>query len=110
MYSWKELRQCFCGPAGFLSGWCRSLRRWTPTPITFMISAPALFASCKRDMTSLDSLEQLQTYCPLAVITKTEDRMQGMRSKLRSYYRRHPHKALLRLRSTLTVRNVLSVV
>jgi SAM-dependent methyltransferase len=53
------------------------------------------------DFIEIDSLEQAQAYSPLAVITKTEDRMQEMRSNLWAYYRRNPHKALLRLRSIL---------
>jgi SAM-dependent methyltransferase len=54
------------------------------------------------DFIELDSLEQVQTYSPLAVITKTEHRMQAMRSSVWAYYCQHPHKALLRLRSILT--------
>jgi SAM-dependent methyltransferase len=54
------------------------------------------------DFIELDSLEQVQTYSPLAVITKTEDRMQAMRSNVWGYYWRQPRKALLRIQSILT--------
>ncbi len=54
------------------------------------------------DFIELDNLEQVQPYSPLAVITKTEERMQAMRSDLWAYYWRNPHKAILRLRSILT--------
>jgi SAM-dependent methyltransferase len=54
------------------------------------------------DFVELDSLHQVQTYSPLAVITKTEERMQAMRPNIWAYYYRNPQKALLRLGSILT--------
>ena len=46
-----------------------------------------------------DRLYQVQPYSPVAVITKSEERMRSMRPNILAYYRRHPHKALLRLKS-----------
>jgi SAM-dependent methyltransferase len=54
------------------------------------------------DLVELDSLHQVQTYSPLAVITKTEERMHSMRPNIWAYYCRHPQKVLLRLGSILT--------
>lgn len=48
-----------------------------------------------------DRLHQVQPYSPLAVITRTEERMQAMRSDIFAYYCRHPHKTFLRLKSLL---------
>ena len=53
-------------------------------------------------LVELESLHQVQPYSPLAVITKTEERMQAMRPNIWAYYCRHPQKALLRLESILT--------
>jgi 2-polyprenyl-3-methyl-5-hydroxy-6-metoxy-1,4-benzoquinol methylase len=46
-----------------------------------------------------DHLDQVQPYSPLAVITRTEERMQKMRRNIWGYYCRHPQKAFLRLKS-----------
>ena len=48
-----------------------------------------------------DRLYQVQPYSPVAVITKSEERMRSMRPNILAYYRRHPHKALLRLKSLI---------
>jgi SAM-dependent methyltransferase len=53
-------------------------------------------------LVELESLHQVQPYSPLAVITKTEERMQAMRPNIWAYYCRRPQKALLRLESILT--------
>jgi 2-polyprenyl-3-methyl-5-hydroxy-6-metoxy-1,4-benzoquinol methylase len=53
-------------------------------------------------LVELDSLYQVQPYSPLAVITKSEERMQAMRPNIWAYYCRHPQKALRRLGSILT--------
>lgn len=52
-------------------------------------------------LVEFDSLHQVQRYSPVAVITRTEERMQAMRPNILTYYRRHPGKAILRLRSLL---------
>jgi ubiquinone/menaquinone biosynthesis C-methylase UbiE len=54
-----------------------------------------------RGFIEFDRLRQVQPYSPVAVITRTEERMQAMRPKILAYYRRHPHKALLRLKSLI---------
>jgi 2-polyprenyl-3-methyl-5-hydroxy-6-metoxy-1,4-benzoquinol methylase len=48
-----------------------------------------------------DSLNQVQTYSPLAVMTRAEKRMQSLRSNIWAYYCRHPQKAALRFKSIL---------
>jgi len=53
-------------------------------------------------LVELDNLHQIQPYSPLAVITKSEERMQAMRLNIWAYYFRHPQKALLRFGSILT--------
>lgn len=54
-----------------------------------------------RGLIEFDCLHQIQPYSPVAVITRTEERMQAMRPKIWAYYRRHPHKAFLRLKSLI---------
>lgn len=54
-----------------------------------------------RGLIEFDRLRQVQPYSPVAVITRTEERMQAMRPKIWAYYRRHPHKAFLRLKSLI---------
>jgi SAM-dependent methyltransferase len=49
-----------------------------------------------------DCLHQVQPYSPLAVLTRTEKRINSMRPNIAAYYLRHPHKAVLRLKSVLT--------
>ncbi len=49
-----------------------------------------------------DRLHQMQPYSPLAVLTRTEERMRSMRPNIAAYYWRHPQKAFLRLKSVLT--------
>lgn len=49
-----------------------------------------------------DRLHQVQRYSPLAVLTRTEKRMDSMRRNIAAYYLRHPQKAVLRLKSVLT--------
>jgi SAM-dependent methyltransferase len=49
-----------------------------------------------------DSLPQVQPYSPVAVITRTEERMQALRPNIWAYYCRYPQKAILRLKSILT--------
>ncbi len=49
-----------------------------------------------------DSLSQTQPYSPVAVMTKSEARMAAMRPNIWAYYRRHPQKALLRMKSIFT--------
>jgi 2-polyprenyl-3-methyl-5-hydroxy-6-metoxy-1,4-benzoquinol methylase len=58
-----------------------------------------LLASC--GLIEFDRLHQIQPYSPLAVITRTEERMRSMRPNIFAYYCRHPKKAILRLKSTL---------
>jgi len=55
-----------------------------------------------QNFVELDSLHQVQTYSPLSIIMKTEERMEAMRPNIWAYYCRHPQKALLRLGSILT--------
>jgi hypothetical protein len=50
-------------------------------------------------LTEFDRLQQSQPYSPVAVLTRSERRMRSMRLNLMAYYRRHPEKALLRLKS-----------
>jgi SAM-dependent methyltransferase len=50
-------------------------------------------------LTEFDRLHQVQSYSPVAVITRREKRMRAMRPNVLAYYRRHPHKAFLRLKS-----------
>jgi SAM-dependent methyltransferase len=54
-----------------------------------------------RGLIEFDCLHQIQPYSPVAVITRTEERMQSMRPKILVYYRQHPQKALLRLKSLI---------
>jgi SAM-dependent methyltransferase len=54
-----------------------------------------------RGLVEFDRLHQIQPYSPVAVITRTEERMQSMRPKILVYYRQHPHKAFLRLKSLI---------
>lgn len=49
-----------------------------------------------------DRLHQVQPYSPLAVLTRTEQRMNSMRPNIAAYYLRHPEKAFLRLKSVVT--------
>jgi len=55
-----------------------------------------------QNFVELDSQHQVQTYSPLSIIMKTEERMEAMRPNIWAYYCRHPQKALLRLGSILT--------
>jgi len=54
-----------------------------------------------RGLLEFDCLHQIQPYSPVAVITRSEERMQSMRPKILVYYRQHPHKAFLRLKSLI---------
>jgi len=54
-----------------------------------------------RGLIEFDCLHQIQPYSPVAVITRSEERMQSMRPKILVYYRQHPHKAFLRLKSLI---------
>lgn len=54
-----------------------------------------------RGLIEFDRLHQVQPYSPVAVITRTEERMRAMRPNILAYYRRHPHKAFLRLKSLI---------
>jgi ubiquinone/menaquinone biosynthesis C-methylase UbiE len=54
-----------------------------------------------RGLIEFDCLHQIQPYSPVAVITRTEERMQSMRPKILEYYRQHPQKAFLRLKSLI---------
>ena len=53
-------------------------------------------------LVEFDRLHQVQPYRPLAVLTRTEERMRSMRPSIAAYYWRHPQKAVLRLKSVLT--------
>lgn len=52
-------------------------------------------------LSEFDCLHQVQPYSPAAVLTRREERMRAMRPNILAYYRRHPTKALLRLKSLL---------
>jgi SAM-dependent methyltransferase len=54
-----------------------------------------------RGLIEFDCLHQIQPYSPVAVITRTEERMQSMRPQILVYYRQHPQKAFLRLKSLI---------
>jgi SAM-dependent methyltransferase len=54
-----------------------------------------------RGLIEFDRLHQIQPYSPVAVITRTEERMQSMRPKILVYYCQHPQKAFLRLKSLI---------